>query len=168
MLKFNVLHLLVACGALGSVATQWREARGRSLTSSRLFMAPLLAVAAAFLLLALAAPGSREPTLWVIGLAAGLTAGAARGVLLPLQVDHLWERLRLPRTRDGLWVASLLGALALAAFGAELIPADLPWGDMLEIAASTAAAACAGFLAGRAGSLWLRALRAPHSTWRGP
>jgi|FEC22Drversion2_1045045.scaffolds.fasta_scaffold00172_14 hypothetical protein len=168
MLKLNILHLMVAAGALGAVAVLRREAAGRSLSFGRLFAAPLLAFAAAFLLLAMSDPEARQPALWVGGLAAGLVAGTARGIMAPLQVDRLWDRLRLPSGRDGLWAASLLGAVALAAFSVDLIPANLPWGDLLEVAASTAAAACAGFLAGRACSLWLRAWNAPHSSLSRP
>lgn len=158
----NVLHLLVVGGATGAVVLFRREARGRSQSPGQLFLAPLLALAAATVLLALPAPEARQPTLWLGGLAAGLMAGTARGALARLQVDHLWDRLRLPRGRDGMWTALLLGAIALTAFAAELVPGA----GGLETAATIAAAACAGYLAGRAGSLWLRALKAPHHALR--
>src|SRR4051794_31641616 len=122
MMKLNILHLLIAGGTLGAALALRREAGGRSLTLSRLFAAPLLALPAALLLLPLAAPDAREPTLWIADLALGLGAGLARGVTLPLHVDRLWARLRLVRARDGLWAACLLGAGAAAAFGAELVP----------------------------------------------
>jgi hypothetical protein len=168
MLKLNVLHLMVAAGAFGAVAVLRREAAGRSLSFGRLFTAPLLAFAAAFLLLAMSEPQTRQPALWVGGLAAGLATGSARGIMLPLQVDRLWDRLRLPSGRDGLWAACLLGAVTLVAFSVDLIPSGLRWSDMFEVAASTAAAGCAGFLAGRACSLWLRAWNAPHSSLSRP
>ncbi len=158
----NVLHLLVVAGAAGAVVLFRREARGRSQSPGQLFLAPLLALAAATVLLALPAPEARQPSLWLGGLAAGLAIGTARGALARLQVDHLWDRLRLPRGRDGLWAATMLGAIALAAFGAELAPGAAG----LETAATVAAAACAGYLTGRAGSLWLRALNAPHHALR--
>ena len=168
MLKLNVLHLMVAAGALGAVVVLRREAAGRSLSFGRLFAAPLLGFAAAFLLLAMSEPQARQPMLWVAGLTAGLAAGTARGILLPLQVDRLWDRLRLPSGRDGLWAACLLGGVALGAFSVGFIPSNPPWGDLLEVATSTAAAGCAGFLAGRACSLWLRAWNAPHSSLSRP
>ncbi|TAJ24031.1 MAG: hypothetical protein EPO67_24280 [Reyranella sp.] len=158
----NVLHLLVVGGAAGAVVLFRREARGRSQSPGQLFLAPLLALAAATVLLALPAPDARQPSLWLGGLAGGVLIGAARGALARLQVDHLWDRLRLPRGRDGMWVALTLGAVALAAFGAELMPEAAG----LETVATIAAAACAGYLAGRAGSLWLRALKAPHHALR--
>lgn len=158
----NILHLLVVAGAAGAVVLFRREARGRSQSPGQLFLAPLLALAAATVLLALPAPEARQPSLWLGGLAAGLAIGTARGALARLQVDHLWDRLRLPRGRDGLWAATMLGAIALAAFGAEVAPGAAG----LETAATVAAAACAGYLTGRAGSLWLRALNAPHHALR--
>lgn len=154
----NILHLLVLAGTAGAVVLFAKEARGRSLPPGRLFLAPLLALAAAALLLAMTAPEAREPAPWLVGLATGAILGTTRGAFARLQVDHLYDRLRLPRGRDGLWAALLLGAIALAAFGAGLLPDGMP----VEAAAATAAAAIAGYLAGRAGSLWLRALSAPH------
>ena len=162
MIQPNVLHLLVVGGAAGAVVLFRREARGRSQSPGQLFLAPLLALAAATVLLALPAPEARQPSLWLAGLAAGAAIGTARGALARLQVDHLWDRLRVPRGRDGMWVAATLGAVALAAFGAELAPGAAG----LETAATVAAAACAGYLAGRAGSFWLRALKAPHHALR--
>jgi len=154
----NILHLLVLAGTAGAVVLFAKEARGRSLPPGRLFLAPLLALAAAVLLLAMPGPEARDPAPWLVGLVTGAILGTVRGAFARLQVDRLYDRLRLPRGRDGLWAALLLGAVALLAFGAGLLPDGMP----LEVAAATAAAACAGYLAGRAGSLWLRALSAPH------
>lgn len=168
MLKLNILHVLIAGGAFGGIAALRREAKGRTLTPARLFLAPLLAFATTVLLLTVSLPSAREPALWGLGLAVGLVAGTARGSLLRLQVDRLWDRLRLPRARDGLWAGCLLAVLAIAAFGTEAMPGDLPWTTAIELIASTVAAACAGFLAARSVSLWLRSLRAPHSNLHRP
>ena len=155
MSNLNLLHFLVAGGALGAVVALRREATGRSLTAGRLFVAPMLALLAAIMMLALAGPHGHTAALWIGGLATGLAVGAMRGIMVPMQVDRLWERLRLPHARDGLWAGLLLGALALAAV---VVP---------DAAATAAAAAgCAGYLSGRASSLWLRTLNAPHSDWR--
>jgi len=168
MLKLNVLHLLAATGSLGTVMLLRREAMGRSLPLGRLGAGPLLALAAALVMLALTDPATRQPALWTGMLTAGLVVGTARGVVLPLQVDRLWDRFRLPAGRDGLWAAGLLGAAALIEFGTDLVPDHVPWTNMLDIAATATAAACAGFLIGRAVAVWLRSLRAPHITLRGP
>lgn len=154
MPNLNLLHFLIACGALGAVVATRREATGRSLTAGRLFVAPLLALLAAIMMLALAGPHGYTAALWIGGLATGLAVGAMRGIMVPLQVDRLWERLRLPHARDGLWAGLILSALALAAV---IVP---------DAATAAASAGCAGYLAGRASSLWLRTLNAPHSDWR--
>lgn len=168
MLKLNILHLLVIGGAAGAVAVLRREANGRSLTPGRLFVAPLFATATTVLLLTASLPGAREPALWGLGIIGGTIAGTARGMQLRLQVDRLWDRLRLPRARDGLWAGCLLALLAITAFAAEAMPDDLPWASTVERAASVAAAACTSFLAGRSLLLWLRTLNAPHSDLHRP
>jgi hypothetical protein len=166
MSHFNVLHLLIASGVLGAVAMSRREAAGRSLTAGRLFVAPVLALLTSILMLALAGVQARAPGLWIAGLASGLAVGAARGIVVPLQVDRVWDRLRVPHARDGLWAGCLLGGLALGAFVADVALASVPTRLVFDTATSAAAAGCAGYLAGRASSLWLRTLNAPHSTWR--
>jgi hypothetical protein len=161
-MTINVLHLVIASGAIGAVAFIHREGNGHSLPFARLFAAPLLASAVAFLLLAVAAPDARKPALWLAALAVGIAAGTARGIVLPFQVDRLWDRLRLPRSRDGLWVAGLFGAATLLALGTDALPDDFEWADLLDIVTSSAAAGCAGFLAGRACLLWLRSIKTRH------
>jgi hypothetical protein len=154
MSNLSLLHFLVAGGALGAVVALRREATGRSLTAGRLFVAPMLALLAAIMMLALAGPHGHTAALWIGGLATGLAVGAMRGIMVPLQVDRLWERLRLPHARDGLWASLILSALALVAV---IIP---------DASIAAASAGCAGYLAGRGSSLWLRTLNAPHSDWR--
>ena len=166
MLKLNILHLLVTGGVLAAVVASRREASGRSLTAGRLFIAPVFALLAAILMLALTDPQARTPALWIGTLVAGLTAGTARGIVMSLQVDRTWDRLRLPHARDGFWVSLLLGVLALAAFAGDTVAAVPSTDLVLDAATAAAAAGCCGYLAGRASSLWLRTLNAPHSTWR--
>lgn len=166
MVNLNILHLLVAGGVVGAVVALRREASGRSLTAGRLFIAPVLALLTALLMLALAGPQARAPALWIGALVAGLLAGSARGIVMSLQVDRLWDRLRLPHARDGLWASYLLGVLSFVAFVGDVTSDGLSVGSVLDWAIAAAAAACAGYLAGRANALWLRSLNAPHSTWR--
>lgn len=87
--------------------------------------------------------------------------GAARGSFLKFQLDRMYSHLHLPRGRDGLWAACLLAFCVLVSFGAAL--ANLP-DPALEVGATGAVAACAGYLAGRAVALWRRSLSAPHQT----
>ena len=166
MFNFNILHLLIAGGVFGAVAALRREASGRSMTAGRLFIAPSLALLTALLLLALAGPQAHTPALWIGALVAGLVAGTARAIAMSLQVDRLWDRLRLPHARDGLWASCLLGVLALAAVLGGVTSDGLAVGTVLDWAIAAATAGCAGYLAGRASTLWLRSLNAPHSTWR--
>lgn len=164
MVKLNILHLLIALGATGCAGVLVREAQGRLLTPSRLAVAPLLAAVAALFLLALVAPGDREPKLWAVALALGALPGAVRGFAMTLQVDHRSALIRLPQGRDGLWAAAALAGLAgltmLLTFtdGATGTGKTGPFGAL----AAAAAAAAAGYLGGRALALFLRTARAPH------
>ena len=163
MLKINILHLIVSCFAGATAFLLLREARGRSLPPGQLFTAVPFAMATATLLLAMEAPETREPRLWLAALVAGIALGAARGSFLKLQLDRMYARLRLPSGRDGLRAACLLALCALVAFGAALVSLRDP---ALEIGATSAVAACAGYLSGRAVALWSRSLSAPHQTLR--
>lgn len=163
MLKPNILHLIAALSAGVTIWMLLREARGRSLPPGQLFAALPFALVTAILLLAMQSPDSRQPMLWLSGLVAGMVAGVIRGLLLTLQLDRMYSRLRLPNGRDGLWAACVLTVSLLAAFGASLTGLGNP---IPEAAATSAVAACAGYLVGRAGTLWRRSLNAPHSTLR--
>ncbi len=161
VLKLNILHLIAACAAGATVFMLLREARGRSLPPGRLFAALPFALATAMLLLAMQSPDTRQPLLWLAGLAVGTAVGVGRGLFLKLQLDRMYSRLRLPHARDGLWAACLLAASTVAAFGASLAGLTNP---IPEVGATSAVAACAGYLGGRAATLWRRSLTAPHST----
>lgn len=162
MFKFNILHLLIALGAAGCAGVLVREAQGRLLRPSRLAVAPLLAAGAALFLLALVAPGDREPKLWAVALALGALPGAVRGFAMPLEVDHNRALLRLPRGRDGLWAAAALAVLSALAVVFSLAGGETGAYEALAAAAATAAA---GYLGGRALALFLRTAHAPHSTF---
>jgi len=101
-----------------------------------------------------------RPYVPTIGLALG--AGAARGWFAPLEVDRLWDRVRVGQARDGLWTGYLLGAVALAAMSID-VAVHLTAGPY-DLLGNLVAALCAGFLSGRAALLWLRSLGAPHAT----
>ena len=162
MLKLNILHLLAIAGAVGAILALRRESLGRSLPPGRLFVAPACLLAVAFLLLALTEFAWRQPDLWLTALGLGLVLGGARGWSMSMEVDRLWDRVRLGRARDGLWVGYLLGVVALVALGIDVLGhvAAGPY----DLAGNLVAATCAGFLSGRAALLWLRSLGAPHAT----
>ena len=162
MLKLNILHVLAILGAIGAAIALRREVRGRSLTPGRLFLAPICALGVAFVLLALTDFEWRQPNLWLGALGTGLAAGTMRGWFSPLEVDRLWDRLRVGEARDGLWIGYLLGAVSLAAMAIDM--AVHMMAGPYDLVGNLVAALCAGFLSGRAALLWLRSLGAPHAT----
>ncbi|MDI1286304.1 MAG: hypothetical protein PSV46_18100 [Reyranella sp.] len=167
--KLNILHLLIALGAAGCAGVLVHEAHGRLLRPSRLAVAPLLAAVAALFLLALVAPEDRAPKLWAVALALGALPGAVRGLVMPLEVDHTWALLRLPRGRDGLWTAAALAVLSVLAIvlsltGDEAGAATGAVTGVWEVLSAAAATGAAGYLGGRALTLFLRTAHAPHST----
>ncbi|MCC8428483.1 hypothetical protein [Reyranella aquatilis] len=157
----NILHLIAALAAGATIYLLQREARGRSLSPGQLFAGLPFALVTALLLLAMQSPADRQPVLWLAGLAGGTAAGVIRGLFLTLQLDRMYSRLRLPNGRDGLWAACGMAAFLVAAFAAALAGPAIPF---VEPGATGAVAACAGYLVGRAGTLWRRSLTAPHST----
>ncbi|MFN4018616.1 MAG: hypothetical protein ACK4JB_24990 [Reyranella sp.] len=161
MLKINILHLIVTVSACVTILPLLREARGRSLPTSRLFGAIPSALATALLLLAMATPDTREPPISLAGLLAGVAVGAVRGSFMKVQVDRMYSRLRLPHGRDGLWAACTLAFSTFVALGVPLGPLSSP---VAEVAATGLVAACAGYLTGRAVVLWRRSLSAPHQS----
>ncbi|TAJ85652.1 MAG: hypothetical protein EPO41_26975 [Reyranella sp.] len=160
MPKLNILHLIVVFLACATIFTLLREARGRSLPPGQLFTSVPFALATAILLLAMANPETRQPRLWLAGLAAGIAIGVARASYLTLQLDRMYSRLRLPKARDGLLAACLLALCVIVALGAALALSD----PTLEVGATCAVAASTGYLSGRAITLWRRSLSAPHHT----
>lgn len=157
----NILHLIAALAAGATIYLLQREARGRSLRPGQLFAALPFALVTALLLLAMQSPADRQSMLWLAGLAGGTAAGVIRGLFLTLHFDRMYSRLRLPNGRDGLWAACGMAAFLVTAFAASLAGPAIPF---VEPAATGAVAACAGYLVGRAGTLWRRSLTAPHST----
>ena len=169
--NLNVLHLLSALGAAGCAGVLVHEAQGHLLRPSRLAVAPLLAAVAALFLLALVAPGDREPKLWAVALALGALPGAVRGFALALQVDHRSMLIRLPQSRDGLWTAAVLAGLAVLTVAFSLGAGETGIAIASTGAASTgacgaltaaAATVAAGYLGGRALALFVRTAHAPH------
>ena len=155
----NFLHLLLLVSAVACVRLSAIDLRGRCVRRARLAWPAMLAVfcAAIFLLFHV---GLKQPA-WVFGLALaiGIAAGAAKAFPVPLEVDHMFERVRLPPTRVSLLAAALLGLAVLLELVGSLTG---PPGYFLRVAAAPLAAACAGVLGGRAIMLSLRCRRAPH------
>jgi hypothetical protein len=116
-----------------------------------------LACALVFLLFHL---GAREPA-WTFfaAMGAGLLVGVTRGLTLSLEVDHMFEKVRLPRAHGSLLVAlCLIAAVLLELAGAFLGPMATPVREF----APEIAALCAGILTGRACAIAFRWPRVPH------
>jgi hypothetical protein len=155
----NLLHLALLVGAFMCVRLSAGEMGGRCVRRARLAWPALLALFCAGIFL-LFHVGLRQPA-WIFGvaLAVGLAAGAAKAFPIPLEVDHMFERVRLPPARWPLAAACLLAIAVVLEIAGSLIGAP---GAFLRIAAAPLAAASAGVLSGRAVVIALRCRRAPH------
>lgn len=155
----NVLHIVLLGLAVPCVVYTLGEMRHWSLSRTRLAMPPLLAVACAlvFLLIHL---GSRQPA-WMFGLSvlAGLAVGALRGFTVQLEVDHMFERIRLPRARGSFLIALVLLGAVLLEGGGALVGSRA---ELLRHVAPELAAVCAALLTGRAAAIAVRWRSVPH------
>lgn len=155
----NLLHLVLLVCALPCARYTLSEMRHRPLPRGRLAAPAVLAMGCALVFLFLYL-GSQRP-LWVFAaaLATGLAIGALRGFTLQLQVDHMFDKVRLPRARGSFLVAvGLVAAVLLEIGGSFAGPNGLPF----RLIAPEIAAACAGMLTGRAMAIAMRWRGAPH------
>jgi hypothetical protein len=79
--------------------------RHRPLPRGRLAAPALLAMACALVFLLFHLGSQRPPWVFAAALAGGLAIGALRGFTLQLQVDHMFDKVRLPRARGSFLVA---------------------------------------------------------------
>ena len=155
----NLLHLVLLACALPCARYTLSEMRHRPLPRGRLAAPALLAVACALVFLLFHLGSHRPPWLFAAALAAGLAIGALRGFTLQLQVDHMFDKVRLPRARGSFLVAlGLVAAVMLEIGGSFAGPNGLPF----RLIAPESAAACAGMLTGRAMAIAMRWRGAPH------
>jgi hypothetical protein len=155
----NLLHLVLLACALPCARYTLSETRHRPLPRWRLTAPALLAMPCALVFLFFHVAAQQPPWIFVAALAGGLAVGILRGITLELQVDHMFDKVRLPRARGSFLVAlALLGAVLLEIGGALVGPSAA----FLRLAAPEIAAACAGMLAGRAMAIAMRWRRAPH------
>jgi hypothetical protein len=163
LFNLNLLHLLLVLGAAGCVRLALREIRGRSMSLSRLFMLPLLAMVMAFIFLLFFLASQQPVWMFVAALVLGLLAGAARGITMALQFDQTWRLVRPTGRRVLLWVALLLAAaVAVELAGGIAGPAGALW----RVAAAETAALCAGMFTGRAVAVAIRTTHLPHDELR--
>jgi hypothetical protein len=135
------------------------EMRHRPLPRGRLAAPALLAMGCALVFLFIYLGSQRPPWVFAAALAAGLAIGALRGFTLQLQVDHMFDKIRLPRARGSFLVAlGLVAAVLLEIGGSFAGPNGMPF----RLIAPEIAAACAGMLTGRAVAIAMRWRGAPH------
>ncbi len=97
--------------------------------------------------------------MFAAALAAGLAVGMRLGLVLQLQVDHMFDKVRLPRARGSFLLALALMAAVMLEIGGSLAgPTGLPF----RLIAPEIAALCAGMLTGRAIAIAMRWRGAPH------
>ena len=149
----NVLHVFLLIFALACARFTLSELRHRPLTRSRLIAPAGLALACALVFLFFQAGAQRPSWLLAAALIGGLVLGALRGFTMRLEVDHMYERARLPRARGSFLVALALVLAVLIEIGSAFVgPAALPF----RLAAPEIAAACAGVLTGRVFAIIVR------------
>lgn len=159
MIGPNLLHLVLLGCALPCARYTFGEVRHRPLPRGRL-AAPVLLAGACAMVFLLFHLGNRQPA-WTFAASmfAGLIIGAVRGATIRLEIDHMFEKVRLPRASGSLVVALVLvGTVLLEIGGAFVGSAALP----IREYAPEIAAACAGILTGRAMAIAIRWRGTPH------
>lgn len=155
----NVLHAVLLVLALACARFTLSELRHRSLTRSRLITPAGLALVCALIFLFFQVGAQRPPWLLAAALIGGLVLGGVRGATMRLEVDHMYERARLPRARGSFMVSLALVLAVLMEITAAFVgPAALPF----RLAAPEVVAACAGILTGRALAIVWRWRGEPH------
>ena len=164
LINLFVAHGVIILAALGAMLSVVPEGRRQVIRPWRLLVPPLLAGLAAFI--EVVYPSLREldqPEMWELAVIAGVV-GLVRGQFMPMEVDQVWNVLRLRSMPDGLWVSIALVLLALVgALEAYLVgPTRDPENPGIRILIEIGMTAAAGFLIGRAGTAWFRIPHVPH------
>jgi hypothetical protein len=152
----NVLTVLIGISCLWTILNQ---SLGGIAKLWRLAVPPCLAIVVAMILLA----GVFDATWahdaeWVVGGLIGWLIGRSRGWSVDVQVDRMSGLVRLRPSLDG--VLAALGLLVLTLIDFVSAALEEPMVAPSHVAAG--AALCAGFIAGRAIAVAVRAGRAPH------
>ncbi len=154
--------IVLAAGAAALFAAP--EGLRKVIRAWQLLVPPGLAVLAA--LVQVIYPSLQElhqPEIWELAVIAAVV-GVVRGQFMSLDVDHVWNVLRLPRAPEGLLVAiamalvAMIGVAEAELFGPVRDPEAPGFRVLIEIGMTMAAA----FLVGRAGAAWFRVPHVPH------
>ena len=152
----NVLTVFVAFACLHTIAPQ---SRGGVVKLWRLAVPACFAAVEALVLLA----GVFDATFghdaeWVVAALIGILLGRMRGWSMPVEVDRMWELVRLRPSLDGQAAALALIALSFIDFTSAALEQPIIACDHVAAGASL----FAGYLGGRAVAIAVRAMRAPH------
>jgi|GEM_PF-563031 len=156
-------QIMIVAAALAAVAATVPEGTGRLFRRWQLLLpAGLAALVCVAEIVHPSLEKLDRPEVWLVAVAAGVV-GFARGHFLRLEVDQVWNVIRLRRAREGLWLAVVLALLAVA----EAVEVALAAPDAADLAfrplVEFGMALVAGFMVGRAGAAWLRIPDVPHS-----
>jgi hypothetical protein len=152
----NLLTVMLALACLHTIAPQ---SRGGVVKLWRLALPPCFAAVEALVLLAGVFDASMSHDAeWVIAALLGAFLGRMRGWSMPVEVDRMWELVRLKPSFDG-----QLAALALVGWSAiDFTSASLEVPILACEHVAAGAALFAGYLSARALAIAVRAMRAPH------
>ncbi len=157
----QIFILLAAAGAVICAVPEWRR---RPMRPWQLVLAPVLAGLSAFVTVIY--PSLKEldqPEMWELAVICAVV-GLVRGQTMPVDVDQIWNVLRLHRWREGMWAAiallvvAIVGAAEAILVGPTRSPENPGFRLLFEIGMTSAA----GFLIGRAATLWFRIPHIPH------
>ena len=164
LINLYAAQIVIILAAAGALIGALPEARCRPMRPWQLLLTPALAGLSAFV--AVIYPSLKEleqPEMWELAVICGVV-GLVRGQFMPLDVDQIWNVLRLRRLREGMWVAialllfAIVGAAEAILVGPVRDPENPGFRLLFEIGMTSAA----GFLIGRAGTLWFRIPHVPH------
>ncbi len=163
--EFNILYPLIVLAAAGCLFFAVREVRGLPMLSMSLLAPPLLAALITLGIALLAPLDAWLKTILGVALIVGVVGGIVRGWTMSMQVDHMWDLVRLLRSRDTQSVSALL-ALAVTCEIAFAFAGTAP--SAYHTLPLAGAALSAGFLAGRAMVVAVRIGKSPHKElhWR--
>ncbi|MDI1286308.1 MAG: hypothetical protein PSV46_18120 [Reyranella sp.] len=164
LINLLVAHGVIILAALGAMFVAVPEGRQQVIRTWRLLVPPGLAAVAAFV--EVIYPSLREldqPAMWQFAVIAGVV-GLVRGQFMAMEVDQIWNVLRLRSLPDALWATIALVLLALVgAVEAYLVGTTRdPESPGIRILIEIGMTAAAAFLIGRAGTAWFRIPHVPH------
>jgi hypothetical protein len=163
MLDFYLGNISMLLTSIAAAAISVKEARGRTITRSRLLALGVLAFASIFIQLAFTDPEELlDASRWLLMFVA-LLAGGVRGHLMRLSSDRALGLVRVHRSPEVRWVAYAQAFFAAVQFAIEVgTGAD----SRIEPTIEFLMMATAGYLLGRGGWAWWRAGQLVHEDLR--